>query len=165
MVSFCLRCLFWAKLSRALASLCLSGASLVDPSSRQEWKANLHLAAGQVVALPSADERRIDATGLYVLPAFWDLSASVWGNRASSGEVFEDERLSMPSCLRLQLFYGVGHIVLDYSDHRPENPREAIFDLDEAEMLNGEKFWLGPEPLPESQRASAKQRRFSRRSN
>jgi imidazolonepropionase-like amidohydrolase len=102
--------LFLVALSPALKAERLTGFTLVDPASRTERKADLAIEGGKVSAGPGQGAV-IDGHGLYLLPAFWDMKASLWGNDSAKDFRVLAQEMGIAQCLRVQLFYGVAHVV------------------------------------------------------
>ncbi|HEX2876457.1 MAG TPA: amidohydrolase family protein [Polyangiaceae bacterium] len=79
--------------------------------SRRVSDADVLIENGVVVAratLPSA--RVVDGHGAYLMPALWDLKASLWGNDSTYDWEVLTQDINFTQCAALQLYYGVAHV-------------------------------------------------------
>jgi hypothetical protein len=124
-------------------ALVLRGFRLVDVAARQLREADVIVESGVVVArqtLPRAEI--VDGHGAFLMPALWDLKASLWGN--DSGKHYDElmQEMSFTQCLRVQLYYGVGHVGVFAMDRQwvgRELERARRFELDAAEAIYPDK--------------------------
>jgi imidazolonepropionase-like amidohydrolase len=126
--------------------LVLHNFVLVDADAERMFLANLVIEEGKIVAIhedaaPANESQRfthVDGAGSFLLPAFWDLKASLWGN--PSTEFFGDlyHTLWATDSLRVQLYYGVGHVVGSNTERRwmdREIRRAKALELDAAQVI------------------------------
>jgi hypothetical protein len=92
-------------------TLVLRGFHLVDVSSRTVTEGDVLVENGVVVAratLPSA--RVVEGHGAYLMPALWDMKASLWGNNSAYDWEVLTQDINFTQCAALQLYYGVAHV-------------------------------------------------------
>lgn len=95
----------------ARQALLLHGFKLVDPESRSVTERDLVIEQGRIVAAPTLPNvHRIDGQGQFLLPALWDLKASLWGNNSLVGYDVLKQDMSFTRCLGVHLYYGVAHV-------------------------------------------------------
>ena len=92
----------------------LHGFQLVDPSDHSVRTRDLCLDHGAVCsaqrAAQSATFPHIQGQGRFLLPALWDLRASLWGNDSARNYEELYQEMSIGQSLRVQLYYGVAHV-------------------------------------------------------
>jgi imidazolonepropionase-like amidohydrolase len=126
--------------------LVLRNFVLVDAAAERVFPATVVIEGGKIVSVdegraPTHEGKRyieIDGAGSFLLPAFWDLKASLWGN--PSTEFFRDlyQTLWATDALRVQLYYGVGHVVGSNTERMwmdRERRRATALELDAAEVI------------------------------
>lgn len=124
----------------------LSGFILVDPASMSERRVELALDGATVAASPGKGAD-FDGQGLYLLPAFWDLKASLWGNDSAKDFHVLAQEMGITQCLRIQLFYGVAHVVAAHMSRdwvERESQRAEALEFPAAELLYPDKAVAGP---------------------
>lgn len=92
-------------------TLVLRGFHLVNVDSRSVSEGDVLVENGVVVAratLPST--RVVDGHGAYLMPALWDLKASLWGNDSTYDWEVLTQDINFTQCAALQLYYGVAHV-------------------------------------------------------
>lgn len=92
-------------------TLVLRGFHVVDVASRSVSDADVLVENGAVVAkatLPST--RVVEGHGAYLMPALWDMKASLWGNDSTYDWEVLTQEINFTQCAALQLYYGVAHI-------------------------------------------------------
>jgi hypothetical protein len=137
--------------SAAQQGLLLHGFRLVDPSDRSVREADLCIARGAVRACEpseSARYQRIEGKGRFLLPALWDLNASLWGN--ISARKYDDiyQEMTISQTLRVQLYYGVAHVgTFAMNDEwvSREVKRARALEFPAAELLFPDKALGGKE--------------------
>jgi hypothetical protein len=142
--------LLLAALTAPLQAGRLTGFTLVDPATMTERKADVALDGGTVAAA-SGQGADIDGKGLYLFPAFWDLKASLWGNDSAKDFHVLAQEMGITQCLRVQLFYGVAHVVAAHMSRdwvEREGRRAEALDLPAAELLYPDKAVAGPGGKP-----------------
>ncbi|MET0413410.1 MAG: hypothetical protein ABW217_19030 [Polyangiaceae bacterium] len=128
------------------AGLVLRNFLLVDAEAERVFSATLVIEGGKIVAVEESGEAategkhyaEVDGAGGFLLPAFWDLKMSAWGN--PSTEFFRDlfQTLRFTDCMRVQLFYGVAHVVVSNMERtwiERELRRATALELDAAEAI------------------------------
>lgn len=126
--------------------LVLRNFILVDAAAERVFPAALVIEHGKIVAVEESGAAatqgkrytEVDGAGGFLLPAFWDLKASLWGN--PSTEFFEElfHMLWATDALRVQLAYGVGHVVCSNTERMwmdRELRRAKALELDAAEVI------------------------------
>jgi imidazolonepropionase-like amidohydrolase len=127
--------------------LVLRGFQLVDVETQTLRSADVVIEGGRVSAIePSRatgvpdgrDYITVAGQGRWLLPAFWDLKASLWGNPSTKfyRELFHT--LWITDSLRVQLYYGVSHVVASNMARvwvERELKRAKALELDAAELL------------------------------
>jgi imidazolonepropionase-like amidohydrolase len=92
-------------------TLVLRGFYVVDPQARSVSEADLLVERGVVVRQATASRQRvIEGNGRYLMPALWDLKASLWGNGCLLDWDQLSQGLSFTHSLGVQLYYGVAHV-------------------------------------------------------
>lgn len=92
-------------------ALLLRGFNLVDPASRSVTQRDIVIEGGVVVErAASRHVRRIDGNGRFLLPALWDLKASLWGNNSLLSYDVLTQDTGFTPALELHLFHGVAHV-------------------------------------------------------
>jgi hypothetical protein len=92
-------------------TLVLRGFHLVDVASRGVSDSDVLVENGVVVAratLPSAHV--VEGHGAYLMPALWDMKASLWGNDSTYDWEVLTQDINFTQCAALQLYYGVAHV-------------------------------------------------------
>lgn len=124
-------------------SVVLRGFRLVDVRARTIREADLVIEQGAVVAGPArAHPTVVEGHGAFLLPALWDLKASLWGNNSALSYDVLTQEATLTRCLQLQLYYGVAHVGVFAMDRRwvgRELRRADVFGLAAAEPLYPEK--------------------------
>lgn len=93
-------------------ALVLRAFHWVDPESRSLREGDLVIERGVVVPQVTLSRQRvIDGGGQYLMPALWDLKASLWGNDSAHNWDELVQELSFTRSLQVQLYYGVGHVM------------------------------------------------------
>lgn len=89
----------------------LRGFHLVDVEAGSIVDAEVAIEDGVVVARPSRPGPRvIEGNGAFLMPALWDLKASLWGNNSARNWEELEQQASFNRCLDFQLYYGVAHV-------------------------------------------------------
>jgi imidazolonepropionase-like amidohydrolase len=105
--------LFFLLLSTAQAKpLLLKGFTLVDPINGTSKIADLRIEGDKIISGTAHEEVQIiEGHGRFLIPAFWDMETWLWGNEsgASHKDLYQD--LNISQSLRIELFYGVAHVV------------------------------------------------------
>jgi hypothetical protein len=101
--------------SRAPASepeaLVLRGFRVVDPASRTVTERDVVVQGGLVVAsATSAKLRVVEGRGQFLMPAFWDVKAALWGNNSTKSYDELSQDMTFSRALAVQLYYGVAHV-------------------------------------------------------
>lgn len=121
----------------------LRGFRLVDVSARTIRDKDVTLENGVVVAdAGPAASKVVEGHGAYLLPALWDLKASLWGNNSTQDYQVLTQEVSFTRCLQLHLHYGVGHVAVFGMDRawvERELKRVDAFELAAAEPLYPDK--------------------------
>ena len=92
-------------------ALLLRGFRLVDVEARQVRDADVVIENGVVVAQPRLAKRRvIEGHGAFLMPALWDMKASLWGNDSALDWDVLTQDVGFTQCLGLHLYYGVAHV-------------------------------------------------------
>jgi hypothetical protein len=92
-------------------TLVLRGFHLVDVASRSVREGDVLIENGVVVeraTLPSTQV--VEGHGAYLMPALWDLKASLWGNDSALSYEVLDQQANFTQCLAMHLYYGVAHV-------------------------------------------------------
>jgi hypothetical protein len=93
--------------------LLLRGFRLVDVAARTVRRGDVLLARGRVVAPGAATPvSTIEGAGRFLLPALWDVKASLWGNDSAFDFDVLQQEMSFTNSLRVQLYYGVAHVAV-----------------------------------------------------
>jgi hypothetical protein len=126
------------------AALVLHGFRLVDPGSQSVREADVVIEGGVVVAQASAaaEQRVIEGHGRWLLPALWDVKASLWGNNSTLDYKVLEQEVSFTRSLKIQLYYGVAHVAVfgmerDWVER--ELKRAAALEMAAAEPFYGDK--------------------------
>lgn len=135
--------------ARGTRSLVLRNFLLVDPESRSVRHADVIIENGRVVekVAPGREHRVIDGEGRFLLPSLWDVKASLWGNMSALDWKELSQELGITRCLRVQLSYGVAHVVAANMTRdwvKREIDRAQALELDAAEILYPDKALCGP---------------------
>jgi hypothetical protein len=132
-----------------LESLVLQGFRLVDVQARRVREDPLVIEGGVVVSKPTSERPRvIEGHGAFLLPALWDLKASLWGNNSALSYDVLTQEATLSRCLRLQLHYGVAHVGVFGMARRwagRELRRAEVFGLTAAEPLYPDKVLCAKE--------------------
>jgi imidazolonepropionase-like amidohydrolase len=128
------------------AGLVLRNFILVDAEGERVFPAALVIDGGKIIAVdpggaPASRGKHyteIDGAGSFLLPAFWDLKMSPYGN--ASTESFRQlyHTLRTADCMRVQLYYGVAHVVASNIERQwiaREQRRVQALELDAAELI------------------------------
>jgi len=92
-------------------TLVLRGFHLVDVASRSVREGDVLIENGVVVARPTlASAQVVEGHGAYLMPALWDLKASLWGNDSALSYEVLDQQANFTQCLGMHLYYGVAHV-------------------------------------------------------
>ncbi len=124
-------------------SLHLKGFSLVDPGSRRVLQQDLFIAGARVASKAEArNPRVIEGEGRYLMPALWDMKASLWGNDSAKNYDELMQEMGIAQSLRVQLFYGVAHVVAAYMGRdwvSREQKRAQALEFPAAELIYPDK--------------------------
>jgi hypothetical protein len=92
-------------------ALVLRGFQLVDVETRSVRQQDIIVEAGVVVERSKlAKQRIIEGHGRFLMPALWDLKASLWGNDSTQDWAVLAQEINFTRCLSLHLYYGVAHV-------------------------------------------------------
>ncbi len=132
-------------------ALLLAGIAIVDVEAGLVRQADVLMIDGKVSAVTDASQesdrprpgvgqhvREVDGRGHWLLPAFWDVRARLWGN-ASTKKL--SHYLGVTNSLRNQLYYGVAHVRASGLQRRQadrEMVRSAALELAAAELVYSE---------------------------
>jgi hypothetical protein len=93
-------------------ALVLRGFHWVDAESRTLREGQLVIEHGVVVPRVTLSRQRVlEGGGQYLMPALWDLKASLWGNDSARDWEELVQELSFTRSLQVQLYFGVGHVM------------------------------------------------------
>jgi hypothetical protein len=128
-------------------ALVLHGFHLVDVESRSMRDADVVIENGAVVARPTLARRRVvEGHGAYLMPALWDLKASLWGNDSAFDWEVLTQDANFTQCLGYHLYYGVAHVGVFAMDRQwveRELKRADALELSAAEPLYPDKVICG----------------------
>ncbi len=92
-------------------TLVLRGFHLIDVESQRVLERDVLIENGVVVARPTLARRRVvEGHGAYLMPALWDLKASLWGNNSTQNYAVLTQEANFTQCLGMHLYYGVAHV-------------------------------------------------------
>ena len=124
-------------------ALVLHGFQLVDVETRSVREQDVVIESGVITARPTRTKRRvIEGHGRYLLPALWDLKASLWGNDSALNWDVLTQQANFTQCLGFQLYYGVAHVgvfAMDREWVERELKRADALELAAAEPLYPDK--------------------------
>lgn len=148
MVALLLALLFHAQAAQA-GPVLLHGFKLVDPSTRTVREQDLVLSWGKVGKASDAGPacKVIEGRDRYLLPLLWDMKASLWGNDSAKDFKVLEQELGITQGLRVQLYYGVGHVVATYMSRdwvSREMKRAGALQFPAAELLYPDKVLAAP---------------------
>ncbi len=133
-------------------TLVLRGFHLVDVEARSVVERDVVIENGVVVARPTlARQRVVDGHGAYLMPALWDLKASLWGNNSTQNWDVLTQEANFTQCLGLHLYYGVGHVGVFGMDRQwaeRELKRADALELAAAESFYPDKAICGEKGHP-----------------
>jgi hypothetical protein len=126
--------------------LILEHFRLVDPRTRTVREGDVIVRGGIVRATASPDVKyeHVNGRGRWLLPALWDLTAWLGGNRPAQGQ-FPQVMTVLP-CLRLELYYAVGHVggsPMSGPWFFGENSRSHALEVSAAELLAPDRVLAG----------------------
>src|SRR5438128_1063727 len=85
-------------------SLVLRGFHLVDIESRRVLERDVVIENGVVVARSTSSQQHVvDGRGEYLMPALWDLKASLWGNNSTLHWDVLTQEANFTQCLGVHL--------------------------------------------------------------
>jgi hypothetical protein len=148
MVRLWLGFLALAAWAQGAESMRIRGATLVDPSTRSERQSDVFMQDGRVVEGSGLDGpvQELDGRGLFLMPALWDLQASLWGNDSAKDYHELDQSMSISQCLKIQLYYGVAHVSAALMSKKwvgREMNRADALEIPAAELLFPDKVLAG----------------------
>lgn len=127
--------------------LVLRGFHLVDVEGRSIVDGDVVIENGVVVAKPpQASSRVIEGHGAFLMPALWDLKASLWGNNSARNWEELDQQASLTRCLDFHLYYGIAHVgayAMDREWVARELRRADALGQSSAEVLYPDKVICG----------------------
>ncbi len=134
--------------SAAPEALVLHGFHSVDPSSATVSEADVVVEGGVVVGQASARAARrvIEGHGRWLLPALWDVKASLWGNNSTLDYRVLTQEVSFTRSLKIELYYGVAHVGvfgMNRSWVEREIQRADALEMAAAEPLYSNKALCG----------------------
>jgi hypothetical protein len=124
-------------------ALVLRGFHLVDVEQHSVRDADIVIENGVVVTRATlAQERVIEGHGAYLMPALWDVKASLWGNDSAFDWKVLEQDANFTQCLGFHLYYGVAHVApfaMDREFVQRELRRADALELAAAEPLYPDK--------------------------
>ena len=133
-------------------TLVLRGFHLLDIESRSVVERDVLIENGVVVVRPTLGRQRvIEGHGAYLMPALWDLKASLWGNNSTQHWDVLTQEANFTQCLGLHLYYGVAHVGVFGMDRQwaeRELKRADALELAAAEPLYPDKAICGEKGHP-----------------
>lgn len=92
-------------------ALVLRGFRVVDPASRSVVERDVVVQDGVIVGQASAPRVRVvEGRGRWLMPALWDLKASLWGNESTLHYSVLAQGMSFTKSLGVHLYYGVASV-------------------------------------------------------